>query len=232
VPIAAAGSNLEVLNGERVELNGSGSYDPDGDAITYAWSQISGSPVALLDPETAHPTFEAPEQISSDLTLTFELVVSDGNSTSQPSAIIVLVVAPDSGPVCIEMLPITDTSASGSESQNLTVNVVDGDPDTKWWETGIGSWIEVELATQMDICGVDISWYNGSSRSSNFTISVSDDGTNFTGVYSDMSSGTTDSAESYIFSDVIAATYVRIAVNGNTQNDNASITEIVIKGRV
>ena len=232
VPIANAGINLEVLNGEQVELNGSGSYDPDGDEITYAWSQTSGSPVTLVDPEAANPTFVAPEPISPDVFLAFQLVVSDGNSTSQPSSVVVLVVAPDSGPDCTDVLTIVDTTASGYESQHQPANAIDGDLDTRWSENGTGSWIKVDLASQRDICSVDIAWYNGTTRSNDFIIEVSDDGTNFAEVYSDMSGGNTDLAESYTFSDIVAATHLRITVNGNTQNDNASIIEIVIKGQV
>jgi hypothetical protein len=58
-------------------------------------------------------------------------------------------------------------------------------------------------------------------------IAVSDDGISYVDVYSGDSSGATSSAESYGF-DNIEARYVRITVNGNTENNFASITEIEI----
>ena len=40
-PIANAGPDQQVITGSQVSLNGSGSYDPGGDAITYLWSLSS-----------------------------------------------------------------------------------------------------------------------------------------------------------------------------------------------
>lgn len=238
-PISDAGNDFEVFQGEHVELDGSDSYDPDGDEINYAWSQVSGPQITLTNSDSAKPTFTSPNG-DSDVTLEFELIVSDGTSTSQPSAVTVLVVAPDSDSQsnesstdsdCTDVLTIAGTSASGYESNHPPAHAVDSDPNTRWSENDDGSWISVDLGDQMDICGVDIAWYKGNIRSSDFIIAVSDDGTNFTDVYSDESSGSTNSAERYTFSDTVPATYVRITVNGNTQNDYASITEIAIKGQ-
>ena len=43
-----------------VTLDGSGSSDPDGDPLSYAWTQVSGPTVALSDATAAQPTFTAP----------------------------------------------------------------------------------------------------------------------------------------------------------------------------
>ena len=40
-PIAIAGSDQEVTQGEQVRLNGSRSYDPEGDDLEYIWSFVS-----------------------------------------------------------------------------------------------------------------------------------------------------------------------------------------------
>lgn len=237
-PIADAGSDLEVFQGENVELDGSDSYDTDGDEIAYVWSQIAGPQITLANSDSATPTFMSPDG-DSDMTLAFELVVSDGMSTSQPSSVTVLVIAPDSSPQpdesptdpdCTDVLTIAGSSASGYELNHPPSHAVDSNPSTRWSENSIGAWIRIDLGDQVDICGVDITWYNGNTRSSDFIIAVSDDGTSFTDVFSDQSSGSTNSAESYTFLDTVPATYVRITVNGNTQNDYASITELVIKG--
>jgi F5/8 type C domain len=127
-------------------------------------------------------------------------------------------------------IPLTSSSvtASGSDG-NLPSNVVDNSLSTRWSNQGIGSWIRVDLGSTKTICSVEIAWYRGNIRQSDFVIAVSSDGNSFTNVFSGRSSGTTLNPENYNFADVDAR-YVRITVNGNTENTYASITEINVIG--
>ncbi|MFN7143440.1 MAG: PKD domain-containing protein [Myxococcota bacterium] len=86
-PVAEAGLGLIAYVDDTVILDGSGSYDPEGDALTYAWTQVGGPPVQLQDAETAQPRFE----IGTAGTLRFELVVSDDLSASAPDLVEVVV---------------------------------------------------------------------------------------------------------------------------------------------
>lgn len=77
---ANAGPDQSVAAGAAVTLDGSGSSSNDsGQALTYAWTQTSGTTVALTGATTAAPTFEAPALSigDSDLTLEFKLTVND-----------------------------------------------------------------------------------------------------------------------------------------------------------
>ncbi len=60
-PVADAGNDQTVAQNTVVTLDGSGSYDPDGDTITYAWEQASGPTAALTGADTAQPTFTVTE---------------------------------------------------------------------------------------------------------------------------------------------------------------------------
>jgi hypothetical protein len=77
-PVANAGADQSVAASAAVVLNGSASSDPDGDALTYSWTVVSGT-VTLINPTSAVATFTAP---SSAATLVFQLTVSDGQATS------------------------------------------------------------------------------------------------------------------------------------------------------
>jgi len=91
IPIADAGPDqLGVENNTLVTLDGSGSYDPDGDSISYEWIQISGHPVSLSDSTVVDPTF-TPASTGDYL---FQLTVSDGFLFSQPDTVLINVPAP------------------------------------------------------------------------------------------------------------------------------------------
>ncbi|WP_375766608.1 heparin lyase I family protein [Archangium gephyra] len=123
---------------------------------------------------------------------------------------------------CVALLP-TSVIASGHDG-NVPNNTRDDRLDTRWSNLGKGSWIDYDLGSDKAISGLAIAWHEGNKRASNFTVSVSSDGINYTSVYSGKSSGTTTAAETYSFAQRTTRR-VRVYVNGNTLNDWASIAE-------
>ncbi|MDW0144430.1 MAG: discoidin domain-containing protein, partial [Nitrososphaeraceae archaeon] len=123
---------------------------------------------------------------------------------------------------------ITSIAASGSSQNFPPNNVVDKNFNTLWSIYGKGSWIQLDLGSSKNICSVNIAWYKGDTRESNFVISTSTDGTIYKNVLSSKSSGNTLSFDKYVIPSTLAR-YVKIIVNGNTQNDYASITEVKLQ---
>ncbi|MBN1327693.1 MAG: T9SS type A sorting domain-containing protein, partial [Candidatus Cloacimonetes bacterium] len=98
-PVADAGPDQTVDEATLVQLDGSASFDPDGDQLTYLWSAPLG--ITLSNTHIANPTFMAPE-LTNDLDLTFTLTVNDGRArvadSDQVMITILNVINPN--PVC------------------------------------------------------------------------------------------------------------------------------------
>ncbi len=73
-PTADAGADRTVALNTSVQLDGSGSFDPNGDSLTYAWTQTGGSPqLSLNNASVVSPTFIA----GATGVFTFSLTVTD-----------------------------------------------------------------------------------------------------------------------------------------------------------
>jgi len=91
-PNSIAGSSQTVSPGDNVVLNGSQSNDPDGDQLSYAWSQTMGPAVTLSNAGTETASFTAPD-VTSDTLLRFELAVSDTAGLSDAATVSITVSA-------------------------------------------------------------------------------------------------------------------------------------------
>ena len=83
---AHAGSDQDISLAQSITLDGSGSTDPDGDSLSYRWTQTHGPDVTGGNQVLtgASPSFNAPENVS---TLRFELRVNDGHGESRADVV-------------------------------------------------------------------------------------------------------------------------------------------------
>ncbi|QZD90975.1 autotransporter domain-containing protein [Qipengyuania aurantiaca] len=81
-PIANAGPDAAGRGGRLAGLSAANSSDPDGDTLTFSWTQTNGTPVVLNNPDTDSPTFTTPPAQRSTQTLTFEVTVTDPSGAS------------------------------------------------------------------------------------------------------------------------------------------------------
>jgi len=130
-PVADAGPDQTVLVGDTVQLDGSGSNDPDPlDTLTFAWSFVSvpaGSTATLSDATAVNPTFVV--DVSGNYVV--QLIVNDGTVDSLPDSVS---ISTDNSP------PVADAGPDQTPFVTQTVTLdgsgstdVDGDPLTYSW---------------------------------------------------------------------------------------------------
>jgi hypothetical protein len=87
-PLANAGADqtIECNRGGTVTLDGSASYDPDGEPITYAWKQVSGTTVGLTVSGATATFTAAPPGVYE-----FHLTVTDTNGASATDNVVVTI---------------------------------------------------------------------------------------------------------------------------------------------
>jgi hypothetical protein len=111
-PVADAGDDQNTKVGTLIALNAGSSYDPDADALTYAWSQISGASVEISGAGIARTTFTP--TVSG--VLEFKVTISDGQAQAEDT-------------VKVTVDSVTDDGASIDDVNHVPVAEA-GDPQT------------------------------------------------------------------------------------------------------
>ncbi|HET9884886.1 MAG TPA: right-handed parallel beta-helix repeat-containing protein [Candidatus Binatia bacterium] len=123
-PVANAGQSMTVPSGTIVSLNGTNSFDPDGDSISHHWTQTAGPSVTISNPTAAGPVLTAPT-VQGLTILTFQLTVSDGLVDSSAS-VDITVTKPNQPPV---LSSIGDRTVTVGSTLQFTVSASDLDDD-------------------------------------------------------------------------------------------------------
>ncbi len=164
-PVAVAGNPLTVDKRVSVTLDGSGSSDPSGRSLTYAWTQTGGASVVLSSNSSPKPTFSAPGMSGA---LTFSLDVNNGQLSSPASTVVITVQ--DRAPVA--SVPATMTVGAGSQVTLDGSGSSDPDQDTLTY-----TWTQVN--------GTSVSLTPGDGGKASFVAPNTPDTLTFTLVVSD-----------------------------------------------
>lgn len=176
-PIANAGKDETVMAGQTVTLDGSRSFDPDGDPLAYAWSQSTGMQVVLTGATTATATFVAPEHPDTR-TYVFSLGVDDRRGGVATDDVIIHVLGTDPGSVPNQP-PIARTNGDQMVKPGVTVRLdassstdPDGDPLSFRWSRVSGA--EVELTSLDAAATTFVAPESQAAQTAVFRVEVSD----------------------------------------------------------
>jgi len=150
LPVIVTDLAVTVDEETEVTLDALDSYDNDiEDELTFSWFQIDGQEVVLTDTTSATLTFTTPS-VSNAETLTFELIVSDGEDDS---AEIVEVIVEQVNQVPSISIDSHETSFEEGSSVTLTSQGSDPDNDnlTYLWEQVSGPDVSFEDETLAEV---------------------------------------------------------------------------------
>lgn len=133
-PVANAGPDQQVAEGQLVTLSAANSIDPDDGIQSYTWEQVGGAPVTLNNADTETPSFTAPDVDVDGLSLTFQVRVRDFAGLEDTDSAIVNISWVNTPPVAA-----TGPNRTVSEGETVTLdgsNSSDADDgiDTYLWE--------------------------------------------------------------------------------------------------
>ena len=146
-PVAHAGDDYTVKEGADDVLDGTHSYDAEGDHLRYHWTQTGGPAVDLDNAYAATPAFTAP-QVDANTLLTFSLTVFDGAEESPADEVNVMVLNMTLPPEGHGIVTNSNLDGPGSlkaaleyandhPGTHITFNIPDTDPGYEQHTSGV-----------------------------------------------------------------------------------------------
>jgi beta-glucanase (GH16 family) len=219
-PIAMAGSDkLVSLPTNSIILDGSASYDPDLDPITFAWAKISGPSVTMSNVNTS--SLELSDLVVG--TYVFSLTVTDNENASDTNEVTVIVIE-QGGDVNLALNKNTMTS-SDENGETPGSAAVDGDPATRWSSAfSDPQWIYVDLGDSYELNRFVLTWE--AAYATAYEIQISDDASSWTTIFTETSGdGDTD-----ILPVSVTGRYIRIYGTTRATPYGYSLYEIEVYG--
>jgi PKD repeat protein len=137
-PIADAGPDQTVNEGQVVLLNGSNPTDPDDSISSYHWVQLGEPPVSLSDPDVKQPTFSAPDVEAGGASLTFELTVTDTSGNQHKDVCVVNITRQNEPPQANAGIDQTvDEGVLVTLNGSSSLDIDDGIRSFLWTQTGV-----------------------------------------------------------------------------------------------
>jgi hypothetical protein len=144
-PNADAGADATITPGATIALTGIGT-DVDNDPLTYAWTQVSGTPVSISNANSANASFVAPASNGNTQPLIFQLTVSDGAATAQDS---ITLTVPANAPPTVNAGPDQTRTAGSAVTLAGSATDPEGNPLTYQWTQTAGPSVTLTGATTL-----------------------------------------------------------------------------------
>ncbi len=159
-PVADAGPNQIGVPAGTITLDGSASYDPNGDPLTYQWVQEAGPLATLSSPTSAKTTFTA----QGGQNYSFRLTVKNTQNLSASARTLVQTVS--SAPPTIVFFAANPGQIQPGQASTLTYQVVNADSVTI---SGIGP---VQLNGSSQVSPTQTTTYTLTAKNSTATVTA------------------------------------------------------------